>query len=98
MKISSTQLSTLKRYVKELSLKNISGNYIKLFFLNKIICYEEFYHDTLSSFQFQFDQDGDEPLVYKTIPDLVQVPDPEIDMVYIKDNYFKEINIWSYSP
>lgn len=34
-----------------------------------------------SSFQFQFDQDGDEPLVYKTIPDLVQVPDPEIDMV-----------------
>lgn len=81
MKISSTQLSTLKRYVKELSLKNISGNYIKLFFWNKIICYEEFYHDTLSSFQFQFDQDGDEPLVYKTIPDLVQVPDPEIDMV-----------------
>lgn len=55
--------------------------YIKLFFWNKIICYEEFYHDTLSSFQFQFDQDGDEPLVYKTIPDLVQVPDPEIDMV-----------------
>lgn len=51
-----------------------------------------------SSFQFQFDQDGDEPLVYKTIPDLVQVPDPEIDMVYIKDNYFKEINIWCYSP
>lgn len=36
-------------------------------------------------FQFYFDQDGDEPLVYKTIPDLVQVPDPEIDMVYIKD-------------
>lgn len=27
-----------------------------------------------------FEKDGDEPLVYKTIPDLVQVPDPEIDM------------------
>lgn len=30
-------------------------------------------------------------MVYKTIPDLVQVPDPEIDMVYIKDSHCKEM-------
>lgn len=35
----------------------------------------------VSEFSFPFEQDGDEPFVYKAVADLVQVPDPEIDMV-----------------